>query len=224
MCCRRIRRRAPCPVVIRTQIAGCFGGFAKNPDDLIEHVPGELVEDAAPMGVDLLTAVRGNVGRHVGADGKDVAEQAALGPFGDQVKTVVVTQHVAHLNEQLLLAGGGNDALPLRPVVSGSLVVPYVLACRHDLLGLVEALYVEPLGRHGDDSRDRRASPAPTRTSAPSRKQESEPASCARCSASGSKTPTSSTSGFSCMASYFACGVRVLCSVLGHLDRHGNSL
>ena len=63
----------------------------------------------------------------------------------------MVAQHKAHLHLQI---GGPrlcDDLLPLRPVVSGWLVVPHVLASLDDALGLVQALVVAALGGDGDN-------------------------------------------------------------------------
>ena len=139
------------------------------------------------------------------------------------MKTVVVAQHIAHLNEQVLLAGRGNNALPLCPVVSGSLVVPNVLAGCHDFLGLVEALDVKPFGRYGEDGRVgehllRRLEPMDGR--------KAGIGICKLCAAFGVRLKDADQFNISVglHGDHFACGVRVFCAVLGHLDRHGNSL
>ena len=139
------------------------------------------------------------------------------------METVVVAQHVAHLNKQVLLSGGGDDALPLRPVVAGSLVVPYVLSSSHDFLGLVEALDVKPFGRHGYDSGvgqhlPRRLEPVHGRI-----------AGIGICELRAVFyvwfiDADQFNIWILLHGNDFACSVRVLCPVLGHLDRHGNSL
>ena len=76
----------------------------------------------------------------MGADGKNVAQQPVARPTGDALIAVVMAEHVAKLDVQLLLGGGVEHALPARLVVPGRLVQQQVTAGRDHGLGLRQIL------------------------------------------------------------------------------------
>ena len=79
------------------------------------------------------------------ADGEDMAQQARLNPLGDALESIVVPEHIAHLDGQIALRGQRYDSLPLRPACTRGLIVPDMFADLDHLLSLVEALVVAAL-------------------------------------------------------------------------------
>lgn len=136
---------------ISAEEGGCSLRSPHEPDDLIEHVTAEVEEDS-PL-VDGKRGARGivDVCGHVSACAVDVAQQAAVGPFGDLAETTLVAEHVAHLDEQVTVLGFADDALPCWPVFAGRFVVPYVFAGVDESFGLGEAFGILAFGGDGDD-------------------------------------------------------------------------
>ena len=97
------------------------GGAAECPDDLVEHVAGQIVEDAARMHGDHAAGFEGNRGGHMRADGEHLAQHARPDPVGDAAEAGVVAEHVAELDDELPPGGVRGHGLPLRPVVAGGL-------------------------------------------------------------------------------------------------------
>ena len=84
---------------------------------------------------------------------QDGAQEARLGPRGNAREPVVIPEHVAELYQQAPFLRLGDHTLEVGIVVPRGLVVEGVFARVDDLLGLDQALGVQPFGGHGDDSR-----------------------------------------------------------------------
>ena len=90
---------------------------------------------------------------HVGPDCEDVTQEARPGPPGNAREPVVVPEHVAELYQQATFLRFGDNTLEVGIVVPRGLVVEGMLASVDDLLGLGQALSIQPFGGHGDDGR-----------------------------------------------------------------------
>ena len=117
-------------------------GASEKPDDLIDEVTSKVVEDAATVGGKMAAAgggkgigAGGDIRGHISADREDVAEDTVVGELSDEVEAVVVAEHVAELEVEVVLGDGGDEALKGRPVVSSWLVQPEVFASTGGVLG-----------------------------------------------------------------------------------------